>query len=92
MEVSYGDESRQQASKGDQEPLQAHSQRQAFGTSPHSAQINYGELDGMRLLGGGLILSSPTLEQEYRRRLWAEVELAPGGQKNPECSYHRRKR
>jgi len=37
MEVSYGDESRQQASKGDQEPLQAHSQRQTPGTRAHSA-------------------------------------------------------
>jgi hypothetical protein len=31
MEVSYGNEARQQTSEGDQEPLQAHSQRQETG-------------------------------------------------------------
>jgi hypothetical protein len=89
--VSYGIESRQQTSEGHQEALQADSQRQTPGTRPHSAQINYGELDAVRLLGGRLILRALALEQEYRRPLSAEVELAPGELKNPARSQYRRK-
>jgi hypothetical protein len=52
MEVSYGNEASQQTSEGDQRRLQAHSQRQALGTSAHPAKINYPELDAVRRSGG----------------------------------------